>query len=167
MAFKSKRINQTGFTLLEVIVTITVLSIGILAVAKMQTVAVNGNRMANQMMEDTISGQDVIERIIAANFSDGSLSDRNGDDTLDDRDAAADYSLDSSNGNYYNPDVDGDGTNDWNIDTNNEIFSVSWNVRENQPDTNTKTIRFIIVANTPDGEKVQEFDFIKGQLTRP
>ena len=157
------RSGQAGFTLIEVIISIAVLTIGVLAVAKMQAVAVRGNTLANQMMEDTISGQDIIERIIAANYGHDSLDDidLDGNAGMDDRGAAADYSLDSTDSNYYN------AGGAWSIDTDNEIFSIYWNVRDSHPETNTKTIKFIIVSDTPQGEKVQEYEFIKGQLTRP
>lgn len=158
------RSGQAGFTLIEVIISIAVLTVGVLAVAKLQAVAVRGNTQANQMMEDTISGQDIIERIIAANYGHDSLNDidNDGDAGMDDRGAAADYSLDSTDGNYYN------AGGAWNIDTENEIFSIFWNVKVNAPpDDNTKTIQFIIVSDTPQGEKVQEYEFIKGQLNRP
>jgi prepilin-type N-terminal cleavage/methylation domain-containing protein len=168
MIFNVKKENQGGFTFLEVVISISILAIGVLAVAKMQTVAVRGVTLANQSMEDTVSGQDIIERVIAARYSDLSIIDLDGNgadglnDGLDlennDKGASADYSLDSANGNYYAA---------LNIDTNKEIFSIYWNVQENFPNTNTKTIRFFIESDTPEGKKVQTYDFIKGKLTRP
>ena len=43
MIRNNDRSGQAGFTLIEVIISIAVLTIGVLAVAKMQAVAVRGN----------------------------------------------------------------------------------------------------------------------------
>jgi type IV pilus assembly protein PilV len=68
-------IKEKGFTLLEVLVAISILSIGLLAVASMQTGSVTGNATAYRQTESLSIAQDRIERLLALPFDDGNLND--------------------------------------------------------------------------------------------
>lgn len=61
--------NQEGFTLIEVLVTIFILTVGMIAVGSMQMAALEGNRKAMQQSEALTMASDVMEKII--NESDG------------------------------------------------------------------------------------------------
>ena len=80
------RSPQRGFTLLEVLVAITILAIGILALARMQVQAVQSNSSGRQLTEATILAQDKVEDIRLVNklyLSDTSLPEPAGiQDTL-------------------------------------------------------------------------------------
>ena len=54
---------QQGFTLLEVMLAITLLAVGVLALARMQTRAVQSNSFGNQLTEATILAQDQTENL--------------------------------------------------------------------------------------------------------
>lgn len=62
--------RESGFTLIEVIVAISLLMFGLLAVASMQVGAINGNAYANRVSEATTLVQDRIEQLMALPYGD-------------------------------------------------------------------------------------------------
>ena len=58
---KGRPIGEGGFTLLEVIVAISILTFGLLAVASMQLTAIRGNDNASNITEATTVAQDRLE----------------------------------------------------------------------------------------------------------
>jgi len=74
-----KRCNQKGFTLLEVIVAISILTIGLLAVASMQVSAIRGNASAYGITEATSWASDQIEKLIVLPYDHADLQDTDGD----------------------------------------------------------------------------------------
>jgi type IV pilus assembly protein PilV len=73
MKFKEKRegaVKEGGFTLVEVIVAVSILAIGLLAVASMQTSAITGNYRAYKVTEGTTWAQDRLERLMAMDYGD-------------------------------------------------------------------------------------------------
>lgn len=62
--------EQSGFTLLEVLVALTIFSIGLLAIANMQIIALRGGHMANVQTTSSFVGQGVMEEIQARSDSD-------------------------------------------------------------------------------------------------
>lgn len=57
--------DQKGFTLLELLVAVTLLAIGLLAVASMQATAINGNAIANRNTVISSLAQEVMEDIVS------------------------------------------------------------------------------------------------------
>lgn len=80
MRTRSKRstTSEAGFTLLEVIVAIAVLCLGLLAVASMQSAAIQGNFTARLQTEATTWGQDRLEKLGALPYNDAKLNDTAG-----------------------------------------------------------------------------------------
>jgi type IV pilus modification protein PilV len=66
---KALRDGEDGFTLLEVIIAISLLMVGLLAVASMQVGAINGNADANRMTEATTLVQDRMEELMARSYA--------------------------------------------------------------------------------------------------
>jgi type IV pilus modification protein PilV len=121
-----KKSNESGFSLIEVLIAITVFTIGILAVGKMQITAIKGNSFANDLTEATTLAQDRMEELIGLPYTDPLNDDTNGnqDNGLDDTNATADHS-----------------------DPNNPVddrYNIFWNIATNYPINNTKTIRINI-----------------------
>lgn len=67
--------EESGFTLLEIIMAISVLTIGLLAVASMQATALKGDRFAYSRTEGATLAQDKLEEFIALPFTDPRLAD--------------------------------------------------------------------------------------------
>ena len=118
--------NEKGFTLLEVIFAVSILSFGLLAVATMQASSISGNSLASDVTEATAWGSDTVEtlmRLSAINYNDpAALLDLTGDGDggLNDTGANADYSV------------------------NQGRYTISWNVSVNSAMTNTKTVNVIV-----------------------
>jgi len=63
-----------GFTLIEVIVAISILAVGLLAVASMQTAAIRGNFFSYRVTEGTTFAQDRLEWLLALPYDDALLA---------------------------------------------------------------------------------------------
>jgi prepilin-type N-terminal cleavage/methylation domain-containing protein len=114
--------NQKGFTLIEIMIAIVIFSIGMLAIAKLQITATEGNSFARKMSEAANIAQDRTEEILSMGYDlyvDFNGNGANGSG-LDDTGVGADYFF-IQNG-----------------------YAVSINVSEAFPISNTKTIRIII-----------------------
>ena len=70
--------SEAGFTLLEVVVAIAILTFGLLAVASMQSSAIQGNYRARLQTEATTWAQDRMEKLVALRYSDPTLTDTGG-----------------------------------------------------------------------------------------
>ena len=74
--------NEGGFTLIEVIIAISILSFGLLAVATMQVSAIRGNSVAEWDTEATTWAGDQMENLTCLAFRDWNnvlLQDSDGD----------------------------------------------------------------------------------------
>jgi prepilin-type N-terminal cleavage/methylation domain-containing protein len=69
----SKKINQKGFTLLEVLFALSILAIGLLATASMQGVALNSNTVANRISVANMIGQQVLDELHSRPITDPDL----------------------------------------------------------------------------------------------
>jgi len=66
---------ENGFTLVEVLIALVVLSVGILGAASMQISAIKGNGMAGKITEASMIASECAERLLALNFSSSQLED--------------------------------------------------------------------------------------------
>jgi type IV pilus assembly protein PilV len=115
--------NEKGFSLIEILIAVTVFAIGILAVGKMQFTAIKGNSFANDLTEATTLAQNRIEGLIGLSYTDPLLDDTNGNSHagIDDVNATtADHNA-----------VDG-------------RYNIFWNIAPDYYINNTKEIRVII-----------------------
>jgi prepilin-type N-terminal cleavage/methylation domain-containing protein len=65
--------QESGFTLVEVIIVIALMAIGLLATASMQVTAMKGNTSARIRTERTTWAQDAIEKLMALPYTDSDL----------------------------------------------------------------------------------------------
>ena len=75
---KGRPIGEGGFTLLEVIVAVSILTFGLLAVASMQLTAIHGNYNASNITEATTVAQDRLEDLIGRPYGDPLLNPGSG-----------------------------------------------------------------------------------------
>jgi prepilin-type N-terminal cleavage/methylation domain-containing protein len=62
--------RQSGFTILEVMVAISILAIGLLAVFSGQNMAIQGDNRANRLTEAMTLAQDKVEELLALPYDD-------------------------------------------------------------------------------------------------
>jgi type IV pilus assembly protein PilV len=119
----SYRCKAGGFTLLEVILAICLLTIGILAVGSMQVSSIWGNATAGNLTEGTSLAADQLEKLMALSYGHANLADTDGDGSgglSDATEATADHQV--TEGRY----------------------TLYWNVADNLVIDNTKTITVIV-----------------------
>lgn len=149
--------DQQGFTLIEILIAITIFAIGILAVASMQISSINGNADAQRITDASTIAQDQLEALMALDYSDPLLNDDDNDGTNQDAD---DDGIDDDGGNFGLDDtVNPDGSAQSQIGASN-LYDVFWNIAVDEPATGNKTIR-IIVTNRQGGQRPFTLDFIK------
>jgi Tfp pilus assembly protein PilV len=61
--------NNHGFTLIEAVISLGVLSIGILALFAMQTLSIRGNANASRITTQATWGSDEIEKMLTAKYA--------------------------------------------------------------------------------------------------
>lgn len=61
--------REAGFTLIEVILAISILTVGLLAVASMQVSAIRGNSYADCVTEAAVLAQDKLEELMADSYA--------------------------------------------------------------------------------------------------
>jgi len=69
--------HQSGFTLVEVLVGITILTIGLLGVAKMQISAIQGNYMSSSTSVALALAQEKMEELMVLSYTHDDLKDLN------------------------------------------------------------------------------------------
>lgn len=83
--------NQ-GFTIVELLVALTIFSIGLLALASMQITAIQGNAQANRLSQEASMAQGVMEQILAWKPNDARLNSSSSNQTWVFSDGSTTYS---------------------------------------------------------------------------
>ncbi len=119
--------NEKGFTLLEVIVAISILTIGLLAVASMQVSAIKGNTLAFGVTGATSWASDQIEKLIVLPYDHEDLQDTNGDGA-----SGLENASEATDDNPNPPPTHGK-------------YKVYWNVAVDDTADGTKTLNVIVI----------------------
>ncbi len=144
--------GQKGFTLLEVIFAVSILTIGILAVASMQGTAIWGNARAMDVTDATSLAGDRIEKLAALPYDSTDLEDKDGDGTS---------GLDQT-GFDNNPDTKADADYGVALQTaRGKSYSLYWNVAVDAAKSGTKTINVMVVWKDHGKEKQLSMRHIK------
>ncbi|MDY0268508.1 type IV pilus modification PilV family protein [Trichloromonas sp.] len=117
--------DSSGFTLIEVLITLVIFAVGILGLALMQISAIKGNSVANRVTEAANIASNQIEQIFSWDYNDNRLEeDTNGIYTLTNgADQVADGHQLDAGGNY----------------------DIIWNVQENTPVADSKTVDVTVI----------------------
>ena len=116
--------KDAGFTLIEILMAVSIFAIGLLAVAAMQISAINVNSIASHLTARATLAQDRLEQLRALPYNHADL-------------AAGNHQVTTADG-----------------------YTVSWNVTDDNPVPNTKTITLAVTKNA----KTTQFITIKPQL---
>lgn len=108
---KTLKSSESGFTLIETMIAMTVFATGILAINLMQTSSIAGNSSANIITGQTNWASTQIEKIAGWDYSNANLTD--------------DGNASSFDGSFTSPDT---------------VYTMSWRVSDNTPIQDTKTI---------------------------
>lgn len=127
--------RQKGFTLLEVIVAISILTVGLLAVATMQGSAIMANASATDVTEATTLAADRLEKLAALAYDGTDLQDTDGDGAA----GLGDTGFDDA------PLTPGDADyRDIQQTARGKTYSVYWNIAVDDARLGTKTIQVIV-----------------------
>lgn len=139
--------NQKGFTLIEVLIAITLLVIGILGAASMQIASIGGNRHAIRVTTAATWAGDKLEALMALPYTHADLTD--------DSNSGANAGVTGLN----NTDAAGSLADGGPILKGD--YTLFWNVAENYPLTGCKTIRVLVQRSDKGVVKTVTQDFTK------
>lgn len=140
---KRKLSNQKGFTLLEVLVAITILSIGLLALAEMTVYVIRSNTVGSKLTKSTILAQHKLEELRTLPYTDAQLDD------TDSNTGDIGTNIHSNNGLFARP----DHSDDYPDDATGHAVAISlspqrvWNVADDTPLAGMKTVTVIVGWN--------------------
>ena len=126
--------NSRGFSLLEVLLGISVFMIGMLGVTALNISSLKSNTFSGNLSEATLIGASKLEELMGEDFDDVNfLSDVDDDGSRTIERDADDDGIDDFGNNF--------GLNDWGtaadyeetITKNNITYNIYWNVAENEP----------------------------------
>lgn len=166
--------NKNGFTLIEVLIAIVILSIGLLGIGQMQLMGIQGNASARGFSEASALGQDKMEELINLPYTDTALNDTDGDGTGQDTttgggvvngidnddegvavDGIANFGLDDI--------VSPDGS-ELQIGATNTQYTISWNIAVDSPAANAKHIKVLVQWSNKGRISTISMDRIKSNI---
>ena len=152
--------SEQGYTLIEVLIAITILAFGLMAVATMQVTAIKTNAIASGMSQGLTLAQAKVEELMNLPYS--ALDDTDLDGTDEDVD---DDGVDDDLDNFGLDDtVEGDDSDKDPPETIGR-YSIYWNVAVDEPVTDSRTIRVIVTWTERGREKRIALDFVKTNLS--
>jgi len=138
--------GNAGFSLLEVMAAMAIFFLGIMAIMALQTSSVRGNTRARGVTDISVLAADRLEKLIALPYDDPGLLQ----------------------GNFPQPqDADGlDNNYDGEFDEDDEVgpLSIQWNIVDDWPIRNVKTITVTVTHDHPDVEREFTVQNIKPQI---
>lgn len=134
-----KVIKRKGFTLLEVLIAFTLLTIGVLALAPLTVFMLKGNLHTKHLNQARLLAEQYAERVRALDYEDAFLADDG--DTTD---------LDDIQTPDHSDTVVIDG----------QQYVVDWNVATNLPVQGVKSVNIIVLWRTPADNELHRVSFL-------
>ena len=122
------KLKPQGYTLVEILIAITILAFGLLAVATMQVRAIKTNAIASSISQGLTLGQAKVEELMNLAYSHPALSDTDGDGTNQDADEDG---IDDDGDNFGLNHTVGEADN--NTPKTNDGYTIYWNVAVDEP----------------------------------
>ena len=158
--------NQKGFTLIEILIAITVFAIGILGVAAMQLGAIKGNSYSSHLTEATTLAQNKMEELMMLDYNDPNDLLKDGHENgVKNGATGLRYPLPPlpkppiPNPVSYPP--------DYSPQAPSGIYTISYNIADNVghvPATNTKTIGIVVTWVENGVTKQVAIQSVKAQM---
>jgi Tfp pilus assembly protein PilV len=126
--YRPKVREQTGLTLVEVMISLGILAFGILAVGSMQVSSLQGTATAGDVTEATLVAGNQLDQLMAAPITDASLVDTDGDGAAGLTDASSDTADQQAS-----------------VTLGGKTYTVFWNTAQNVGVNNTVTIGITVV----------------------
>jgi len=141
---------QRGFTLIEVLVAITLLAVGILAAATMQITALGGNSLANRVTTASTLAADTLESLMELPFDDPRLA------------ATVPEAATATAADLGEALSDPETARSWEDELGQPAgFEVFWNVVEDYPLVDCKTIRVLVRRSDRGALRTIALDFVR------
>lgn len=170
-------LSDHGFTLIEVLIALAVLTIGVLSVNAMQTASIRGNATASRITTATTVGTDVVERFFSLPYNaatNGKDDDGDGLNDEPDEDVFNPAHAEGANppGEYTlaffaanGVDDNGDGVPDDAAEGDPDGYTISWTVQDNVPVSNSRTLAVSVTYTGPAGPRTISFNCVKVSKT--
>ena len=125
--------GQKGFTIIEVMVAVAILSIGLLGITSMQMSAIRGNKLSDDITCALTLAEDKMEELLGLDYNNAALED-----------------VVANNNSFLSRTASGwIDHQELNIDETGKInaghFTRVWNIADNTPIINNKTINVIVL----------------------
>ena len=153
--------NARGYTLIEILIAMVILSVGILGVTQLQLSFMQSNAKSSIITTGSAQTQTKIEELLALDYDDDFLDDDDGDGTGHDLDG--DGIDDDGEAKNFGLDHIGAAADEGPI--NSDRYTFFWNVAVDHPANETKTIN--VIVQWPDEKNVVRtvnYTFIKAKM---
>lgn len=127
---RKTNIRRQGFTLIEVLIALAILTVGLLAAAKMQISAIQGNYFSNNTTTALSLAEQKMEDLLGRTYTDAAVTDTQAGNNGD---LSSLVTKDHEELNVNEEGVVGEG-----------LYHRVWNVADDTPITNTKTITIVV-----------------------
>ena len=138
----SKKENDNrGFTVVELLVAVVVMTIAFAGLATMEIACINGTSIANNVTTGITLAQDKLEELHTLALDDPELDDNNASNNVDMRAGVEDFTTQgavaSADDGHRDVDIDSDGNP-------GGMYTRIWNVAEDTPTEGQKTVVVIV-----------------------
>ena len=134
--------DNSAFSLLEVVLSLAIFSIGIVGLYSVQTRTIGQNYTSNRITTAVNWGAEKVEDLLALSYQD--LKDTNNNGTA----GLADSTTATADGSETSPDG---------------VYTLLWNVAVNRPIYKTKTIRVIVTSQRSGTGSLVDIEYVVHQ----